>query len=174
MKKYKLKFSSLLYDAKSTSNIKYEDSKYVCNICLNSRELDLSNKISFLTLITYFSIEKEKNAYPILSINTKLSKYISSENNIDTAIFIRSLYRTARILKEKQPKYFLLENVENLVIHDLSKEDKIVIIGGGDTASAAINFGYSNSFTHISTGGGASLELLEGKVLPGIKIITDI
>lgn len=60
------------------------------------------------------------------------------------------------------------------ILEYLSKEDKIVIIGGGDTASAAINFGYSNSFTHISTGGGASLELLEGKVLPGIKIITDI
>ena len=106
MKKYKLKFSSLLYDAKSTSNINYEDSKYVCNICLNSRELDLSNKISFLTLITYFSIEREKNAYPILSINTKLSKYISSENNIDTAIFIRSLYRTARILKENYNNFY--------------------------------------------------------------------
>ena len=49
----------------------------------------------------------------------------------------------------------------------------VSIIGGGDTASAAINFGYKEKFTHISTGGGASLELLEGKVLPGIDIIKE-
>ena len=48
---------------------------------------------------------------------------------------------------------------------------KTVIIGGGDTASAAINMGYGNNFTHISTGGGASLELLAGKKLPGIEVI---
>ena len=57
------------------------------------------------------------------------------------------------------------------ILKYLSSKDKVVIIGGGDTASAAINFGYKESFTHISTGGGASLELLEGKLLPGIEII---
>lgn len=53
----------------------------------------------------------------------------------------------------------------------LSKSNCDTIICGGDTASAAINFGYKNSFYHISTGGGASLELLEGKVLPGVEVI---
>ncbi|MBR6690740.1 MAG: phosphoglycerate kinase [Bacilli bacterium] len=59
------------------------------------------------------------------------------------------------------------------ILEYLSNKNKIVIIGGGDTSSSAINFGYKESFTHISTGGGASLELLEGKKLPGIEIIDE-
>lgn len=58
-------------------------------------------------------------------------------------------------------------------LFEILKGKDTTIIGGGDTASAAINMGYTNAFTHISTGGGATLELLEGKKLPGIEIINE-
>ena len=72
--------------------------------------------------------------------------------------------------------YFELKPFEKgtkKLLEIISNTKATTIVGGGDTASAAINFGYQDKISHISTGGGASLESLSGNKLPAIEVIDE-
>lgn len=91
-------------------------------------------------------------------------------------LFTKEINNSKTIIWNGPLGVFEMENF-NKGTYDIAKalaySGGITIIGGGDSASAVENTGYSEKMTHVSTGGGASLELLEGKVLPGIEAISN-
>lgn len=92
-------------------------------------------------------------------------------------LFKQYLQKSKTIIWNGPLGYFEIDAFSNgtkKICEVLKNIDAKKIVGGGDTGAAIIEFGYKNSVSFISTGGGASLEMLEGKKLPGIEIIEDI
>lgn len=161
-KGYDLKKS--VYDIDSIKVAKELLEKYKEKIILpvdgyeNTKYCDSKNK-------EYCNLKSVSNNNMVLDIGPEtiriFSKYIKESNTIffngpvGVFEFDNFSYGTKKILEEMK----------------CSKAK--VIVGGGDSASAAIKFGYKDSFFHISTGGGASLEYISGNAMPGIEVIDD-
>ena len=91
-------------------------------------------------------------------------------------LFKQYLQKSKTIIWNGPLGYFEIEAFSNgtkKICEVLKDIDAKKIVGGGDTGAAIIEYGYKDSVSFISTGGGASLEMLEGKKLPGIEIIED-
>lgn len=91
-------------------------------------------------------------------------------------LFAKELEDAKTVIWNGPMGVFELSNFANgtiKVCETLAELDATTIIGGGDSAAAAIQLGFEDKFSHISTGGGASLEFMEGKVLPGIEAIQE-
>lgn len=91
-------------------------------------------------------------------------------------LFVDEIKRSETILWNGPMGVFEMSNFAEGTLEiakAISVSKGITIIGGGDSASAVLQFGLSDKFTHISTGGGATLEFIGGKELPGISILED-
>ena len=134
---------------------------------------------------------KEKNVELLLPIDTVVAKEFKTVSVDDiedgwmgldigeksVELFKKALEGAKTVVWNGPMGVFEMENFAKgtigvcKAIAELS--DAKTIIGGGDSAAAAIQLGFADKFSHISTGGGASLEYLEGKVLPGVDAISE-
>lgn len=117
--------------------------------------------------------------------STKLVDATSiSNNDIGVDIGVSTLNKYKSILSNAKTiiwngpvGVFEIPNFSNgtrKLVQMLSLSKAKIVIGGGDSISALNKFGFDNKNAHVSTGGGASLEMLEGKKLPGLEVISDL
>lgn len=114
-------------------------------------------------------------------VNMKVTEIPADKMGLDIGIETRKLF--AKAVKNAQTVVWngpmgVFENPifaagTIAVAEALANTEAITIIGGGDSAAAVNQLGFGDKMTHISTGGGASLEFLEGKALPGVEAIAD-
>ena len=166
-------------------SIGYSVGKSICEL----DKLDLAKEL--------MEKAKQKNVKLVLPIDNVIAKEIApdTENKVIDSDNIPDEWegldigpKTVELFKEELKdaktiiwngpvgfsEYQIFANGTRSIAQALAeKEDAVTIIGGGDSAAAIEKMGLSDKMTHISTGGGASLEFLEGKKLPGIECLLD-
>lgn len=130
---------------------------------ITADEFDKDAKIGYAT-------DKEGIAVDLMGLDCGHKSIELFEEAIDQAKTI--LWNGPPGVFELEPFSYGTKKMLDAVVSS-SNSGNMVIIGGGDTATVATKYGQADKISHVSTGGGASLELLEGKCLPGVSILTD-
>lgn len=121
-----------------------------------------------------FKNDTEFKTVPIDKIPEDMMGMDAGEESIKA--FTQEIKKAKTIVWNGPMGVFEMDNFKKgteAIAKAMAEADALTIVGGGDSASAVEKAGYAKDMTHISTGGGASLGLLEGKVLPGIAAIDD-
>ena len=148
------------------------------SICEEDK-IDLANDI--------LNKAKEKNVEILLPIDNHVSAEYSNEAEdkyIDSVEIpegfmglFKNAIKNAKTVVWNGPlgvtEFSKFEEGTKAIAEALAETEAVTVIGGGDSAAAVEKFGLADKMTHISTGGGASLEFLEGKVLPGIACLNN-
>lgn len=121
-----------------------------------------------------FANDTNYKTVPIDKIPEDMMGMDMGEKSIEA--FIEEIKNAKTVIWNGPMGVFEMENFRkgtDAIAKAMAESEAVTIVGGGDSASAVEKAGYASSMTHISTGGGASLEFLEGKTLPGIAAIDD-
>jgi len=166
--------------------------KEIGNSLLEEEKLDLAkdllhqlegSKTKFLLPVDVVVAEEFKNDSPseTVSVNNipanKMGLDIGSET---IKLFTNELLKSKTIVWNGPMGVFEMDNFSNgtfaiaQTLADVTKQGGVTVVGGGDSAAAISFAGLEEKVSHVSTGGGASLEFLEGKILPGVAALNDV
>lgn len=131
-----------------------------------------------LPVDTVVAKEPDENSdFKVVSISEIEDEYMGLDIGPKTiAMFVKEIKQAGTVVWNGPVGMFEIEKFAEgtkKIAQAMAESDAITIIGGGDSAAAVEKFGLEKQMSHVSTGGGASLELMEGKKLPGIEALED-
>lgn len=141
-----------------------------------------NSKVKFLLPVDFIVADEFKNDSPSMIVkadaipNDKMGLDIGPES---IKLFTQELKNSKTIVWNGPMGVFEMDNFAKgtfaiaQVLADATSKNAVTIIGGGDSAAAISKVGLDDKVSHVSTGGGASLEFLEGKALPGVDALTN-